>query len=134
MKRNKKPIHLNITTIRFPITAIVSILHRISGVLLFIIIGPILWLLQLSLSSCDKFYGIANFLLINNNFFKFLLWSIITTFSYHIIAGIRQILMDFGCLNQTWWMGKFSAKIVCGLVIVLLIFSGILIWDLLNQY
>lgn len=133
MKKNKRPINLNITTIRFPITAIISILHRISGVLLFVIIGPILWLLQLSLSSYEKFYKIVSCLM-NNIFFKFFLWSTITIFFYHIIAGIRQILMDFGYLNQTWLIGKFSAKIVFGLVMLLFIFIGILIWDPLNQF
>lgn len=134
MKKTKQLINLNITTIKFPITAIVSILHRISGILLFIIIGPILWLLQFSLSSYEKFYSITNFFLMNNNFFKFLLWNIITIFSYHIIAGIRQILMDFGYLSQTWLIGKFSAKIILGLVILLFIFNGIFIWDPLNQF
>lgn len=134
IQKNTRPIYLNILTIRFPITAIVSIIHRISGVLLFITIGPTLWLLQSSLSSRDMFYKINNFLLVNNNFFKFLLWNIFTTLSYHIIAGIRQILMDFGFLDQTWAMGKFSAKIVFVLVTLLFILSGILIWDPLNQF
>lgn len=132
IKKNKRPIHLNIMTIQFPITAIISILHRISGILLFIAIGPILWLLQSSLSSHDKFCKIINFFIKNIIFFKFLLWNIITILSYHIIAGIRQMLMDFGYLDQTWLIGKRSAKIVFGLVILLFIFSGILIWNPLN--
>lgn len=134
MQKNKKPINLNITTIDFPVTAIVSILHRISGVFLFLTIGPMLWLLRLSLYSCDMFYKINNFLLINNNLFKFFLWNVITIFSYHVIAGIRQILMDFGILEQTWLIGKFSAKITFGLVILLFIYTGILIWDPLNHF
>lgn len=134
MKNNKRPIYLNIINIRFPITAIISILHRISGVLLFIIIGPMLWLLQLSLSSHEKFYKILNFFLKNNVFFKFLLWNISAILSYHIIAGIRQILMDIGLLQPTWAVGKLSAKIVFSLVTLLFIFSGILIWDPLNQF
>lgn len=132
MKKYKRPINLNIMTIRFPITAIVSILHRISGIFLFIAIGPTLWLLQLSLSSHDEFYKITNFFLMNSILFKFFLWNVIAALSYHIIAGIRQILMDFGYLDQTWLIGKRSAKIVFGLVILLLIISGILIWNLLN--
>lgn len=134
MKINKRPIYLNIVNIRFPITAVISILHRISGVLLFIAIGPILWLLQLSLSSCEEFYKIANFLVKNNIFFKFFLWNVITILNYHIIAGIRQILMDIGYLEQTWIVGKFSAKIVFSLVILIFTFSGILIWGSLKQF
>lgn len=132
MKNNKRPIYLNIMTIQLPITAIVSILHRISGIFLFIIIGPVLWLFKLSLSSYDKFYKVTNFLLINNKIFKLLLWSVITTLGYHIIAGVRQMLIDFKYLEHTWYVGKCSAKIVFGLVILLFIASGILIWDPLN--
>lgn len=134
MKNSKRPIYLNIINIQLPITAIVSILHRISGVLLFIMIGPILWLLQSSLSSYEQFYKIANFLLKNIIFFKFLLWNIIITLIYHVIAGIRQILMDIGYIDQTWVIGKLSAKIVLSLVALLFILSGILIWDPLNQF
>lgn len=134
MKNNKRPIYLNIINIQLPITAIVSILHRISGILLFIMIGPVLWLLQSSLSSYEQFHKIANFLSKNIIFFKFLLWNIFITLIYHVIAGIRQILMDIGYIDQTWVMGKLSAKIVISLVALLFILSGILIWDPLNQF
>lgn len=127
-KEKQKIIYLNIKSIKFPITAIASILHRISGFFLFIMIGPILWFIRLSLLSEEKFYIITHFLLKNNYIVKFLIWIIITTLSYHIIFGIRQILMDFRCLNQTLLTGKISAKIVFILVILLSIYIGIYLW------
>ncbi|URJ30302.1 succinate dehydrogenase, cytochrome b556 subunit [Candidatus Blochmannia vicinus] len=133
IKENKKPIHLNIRTIRFPITAVASILHRISGILLFIIIGPILWLLKLSLSSNNEFYKIYNFLLLNCYISKFLFWIITIVMMYHVIAGIRQILMDFGYLEQTLLIGKISVKIIFVLTILLSVLSGILIWYPLSR-
>ncbi|URJ24737.1 succinate dehydrogenase, cytochrome b556 subunit [Candidatus Blochmanniella camponoti] len=133
IKKNQRPIYLNIRTIRFPITAIASILHRISGILLFITIGPILWMLKLSLSSNNEFCKIHRFLLMNHYIFQFMFWIVTILLSYHIFAGIRQILMDFGCLNQTLLIGKISAKIIFVLTILLSIFIGILIWYPLNQ-
>ncbi|WHL24797.1 MAG: succinate dehydrogenase, cytochrome b556 subunit [Candidatus Blochmannia vicinus] len=133
IKKHQKPIHLNIRTIRFPITAIASILHRISGILLFIIIGPILWLLKLSLSSNNEFYKIYNCLLMNYYILKFLFWIITIVTIYHIAAGIRQILMDFGYLEQTLLIGKISVKIIFTLTILLSVLSGILIWYPLNR-
>lgn len=128
LQENQKNIYLNIKNVKFPITAIASILHRISGFILFIIFGPMLWIIRLSLSSEDKFHAI-NFLLINNGyFFKFSAWILITIFSYHMIFGIRQMLMDFGVLKQTLFIGKMSAKIVFLLVIFVFIFLGIYIW------
>lgn len=133
IKENQKPIHLNVRTIRFPITAVASILHRISGILLFIIIGPILWLLKLSLSSNNEFCKIYDFLLKNYHILKFLFWIITITIIYHIVAGIRHMLMDFGYLHQTLLIGKISAKIIFILTILLSVLSGILIWYPLNQ-
>ncbi|URJ23485.1 succinate dehydrogenase, cytochrome b556 subunit [Blochmannia endosymbiont of Camponotus sp. C-003] len=133
IKKNQRPIYLNIRTIRFPITAIASILHRISGILLFITIGPILWILKLSLSSNNDFCKIHQFLLMNHYISQFLFWIVMILLSYHVFAGIRQILMDFGCLHQTLLMGKMSAKIIFILTILLSIFIGILIWCPLNQ-
>lgn len=127
-KEKQKVIYLNIRTIKFPVTAIASILHRISGFFLFISLGPILWLLRLSLSSEEKFCTISNFLLKNNCIFKFLTWIIITILIYHVIFGIRQILMDFGYLQQTLLIGKISAYIVFIIVIFLSIYMGICIW------
>lgn len=124
----RKNIHLNLKTIKFPITAIASILHRISGILLFISIGPVLCVLKLSLSSEEEFCIVNSFLLKNNYILKILIWIIMVIFSYHIIFGIRQMLMDFRYLQQTLSVGKVSAYVVFILVIFLSICIGIYLW------
>ncbi|CAD83394.1 succinate dehydrogenase cytochrome b-556 subunit [Candidatus Blochmanniella floridana] len=129
LKNNLKPIYLNIKAIKFPITAIASILHRISGFILFIMIGPILWILKLSLSSIENFTKINTFLTVDNYCFLFIRWIIIIIFSYHIVFGVRQILMDCGFIKQTLSMGKISARVVFILVICLSVYVGIYIWN-----
>lgn len=129
-KNNFKTIYLNISAIKFPITAVTSILHRISGFFLFIAIGPILWILRLSLISETSFSKINNFFLVNDGICKFLSWVTIMIFSYHMIFGIRQILMDFGFLKQTLFMGKISSNFVLVMIMCLSICFGIYIWYL----
>ncbi|EIY2610902.1 succinate dehydrogenase, cytochrome b556 subunit, partial [Pseudomonas aeruginosa] len=47
----KRPVNLDIRTIQLPLTALTSILHRISGIMLFIFLGLILYMLSKSLES-----------------------------------------------------------------------------------
>ncbi|MDU1086022.1 MAG: succinate dehydrogenase, cytochrome b556 subunit [Leclercia adecarboxylata] len=49
--KKQRPVNLDLKTIRFPVTAIASILHRVSGVITFVAVGILLWLLGTSLSS-----------------------------------------------------------------------------------
>lgn len=51
----QRPVNLDLQTIHFPITAISSILHRVSGVITLIAVGILLWLLGTSLSSPEGF-------------------------------------------------------------------------------
>lgn len=128
LKNHHKMVYLNISAIKFPVTAIASIFHRISGFFLFFTIGPFLWVLRLSLTSEDDFYKINHFFVMNNYVYNILIWIIITILSYHVIFGIRQILMDFGYIKQTLLIGKISAYIVFFISIFLSIFFGIYVW------
>lgn len=53
--KKQRPVNLDLKTIRFPVTAIASILHRVSGVITFVAVGILLWLLGTSLSSPEGF-------------------------------------------------------------------------------
>ena len=52
---NKRPVNLDIGTIKLPITSYVSILHRVSGVILFFAVAIFLWMLESSLASEASF-------------------------------------------------------------------------------
>ncbi len=74
VKVNKpRPVNLDLQTIRFPLTAIASILHRVSGVITFVSVAILLWLLSLSLSSPEGFATAAN--IVDSFFVKFVLWG-----------------------------------------------------------
>jgi len=84
---DSRPFFLNLLKIRLPVTGYISILHRISGLLMFLAIPLSVYLFDLSLQSSAGFNQVVDIL--NYPLLQFaslvLLWSII----HHLIAGIR---------------------------------------------
>ncbi len=117
---------MDLQTIRFPVTAIASILHRASGVITFVAVGILLWILGLSLSSAEGFAQAAA--IMDSFIIKFIMWGILTALAYHVIGGIRHMLMDFGYLDETFAMGKLTANVTFVITIVLSILAGVLVW------
>ncbi len=123
--KKQRPVNLDLSTIRFPVTAIASILHRVSGVITFVAVGILLWLLGLSLSSPEGFLQASA--VMDSFFVKFILWGILTALAYHIVGGVRHMLMDFGYLAETQVVGTRSAQICFGITVVLSILAGVLV-------
>ena len=92
--KDTRPVNLDLTTVKFPLPAITSILHRISGVALFFGIGVLLYLLQLSLESEAGFERVTE--LFRATQVKLMVWLILAGLLYHLIAGIKHLLMDWG--------------------------------------
>ncbi len=124
--KKQRPVNLDLTTIRFPVTAIASILHRASGVITFIAVGILLRLLGLSLSSEEGFQAASA--IMSGFIVKFILWGILTALAYHAVGGIRHMLMDFGWLEETFEAGKRSANISFVITVVLSLLAGVLVW------
>ncbi|MGF1699087.1 succinate dehydrogenase cytochrome b556 subunit [Photobacterium makurazakiensis] len=126
MKVNKpRPVNLDLQTIRFPLTAIASIIHRVSGVITFVAVAILLWLLSISLSSPEGFASAAS--IVNSFFAKFVLWGILTALFYHIVVGVRHLIMDMGYFEEME-SGIASAKVSFAIVAVLSVFAGVLVW------
>ena len=121
-----RPVNLDLTSIRFPIPAIVSILHRISGVALFLFIPLLLWLLEESLSSSARFIDIQH-VLADQAGLRLLVWMSISAMLYHLVAGIRHLLMDIG-IGEGLCCARLSAKAVIGVSAVLIIWIGVALW------
>ncbi|KUI98829.1 succinate dehydrogenase cytochrome b556 subunit [Vibrio sp. MEBiC08052] len=124
-ERNLRPVNLDLQTIRFPITAIASILHRVSGVITFVAIGILLWLLSVSLSSPEGFQYASE--LVGGFFVKFILWGILTALSYHIVGGVRHLIMDLGYFEELE-SGTQTAKIAFAVTVVLSLLAGVMVW------
>ena len=79
-------------TYRLPLPGVVSIMHRISGAALFLMLPLLLWLFDLSLMSEISFARLSG--ITANVFFKLLLALLIWGFIHHLVAGIRYLLLD----------------------------------------
>lgn len=123
--KKTRPVNLNLFTIHQPLPAIVSILHRISGVILFLLLPIILWSLSYSLRSQDDFVTIQQFFL--SPFTKFILWGVLSAFIYHLIAGIRHLFMDLG-IGEELKSGRLSAHLTNLFSLILIILAGIWLW------
>lgn len=121
----KRPVNLDLTTMKFPPMAIASILHRVSGIVLFVLLPFILCLLAKSLYSTDTFAQAQAMLA--QPLYKLLLWGFSVAMVYHIIAGIRHLLMDVG-FGEHLSAGRQSAIAVIALAVISAIFLGIWIW------
>lgn len=109
---SKRPVNLKLWTIKFPVTAIASILHRLSGVFLFLVIPLVLWLWQFSLSDMHHFTKVK--VGFNCLFVKLFVWFSLTALVFHLIAGIRHLLMDchIGDSKQGGKIGASSVIII----------------------
>ena len=123
--KNQRPKNLNLLTIRFPIPAIASILHRASGFVLFLAIPFILWGLSLSLDSQQGFDNLHQAL--SSVWIRFLIWAILSAFLYHFVAGLRHLLMDIG-IGESRTGGKVSAILTIVIAAALIILAGIRLW------
>ncbi|KTD33143.1 succinate dehydrogenase cytochrome b556 subunit C [Legionella nautarum] len=121
----KRPVNLDLGTIKFPAMAIASILHRISGLVLFLLLPFILYLLSKSLNSDVSFMQMQ--ILLQSPFYKLLLWVFSAALVYHILAGIRHMIMDLG-YGEEVKEGRQTAIWVIALAVILTIFLGIWIW------
>lgn len=124
-ERKSRPVNLDLQTIRFPITAIASILHRVSGVITFVSIGILLWLLAKSLSSPIGFAEAVD--IVDGFFVKFILWGILTALAYHIVGGVRHLIMDLGYFEELE-SGEKSAKVAFIVTGILSLLAGVLVW------
>lgn len=122
---SKRPINLNLLTISFPITAIVSILHRISGFFLFLIIPVFLAILALTLRSPETFFTVHR--CFAQPLTKCLILGFLFALFYHLLAGIRHLLMDGG-IAEALRSARLSAALVMVLALLMTGLMGIYVW------
>lgn len=122
---SKRPVNLDITTIKLPLPAYTSILHRISGVILFIGLGFLLYGLELSLASEESFDALKA--LLSAPLAKIIIWGILSALIYHLIAGVKHLLMDVD-VGDGKESGSLGAIITLVLSTVLIILAGVWVW------
>ena len=120
-----RPINLDLTTMKFPVMAISSILHRISGVVIFLSLPVWLWLLAQSLESAKGFNELQNCLQSLTG--KAFLFVALSALAYHIVAGIKHLIMDMG-IGETLAGGRILSTLT--LLIAAVKIAAIGVWIL----
>ncbi|MGL5146681.1 MAG: succinate dehydrogenase, cytochrome b556 subunit, partial [Plesiomonas shigelloides] len=94
-------------------------------VIMLFAMGILIWLLNGSLASAESFHGVMT--LFDNLLVKFVVWGILTALGYHLLGGIRHLVMDTGRWEELD-SGNASAKAVLVLAIAFSISAGIWVW------
>ena len=123
-----RPVFLNLFRIRQPVSAVVSILHRISGILMVLALPGLIYLLQTSLSSPEGFSQVVALLdgQIARLFAVLMIWML----AHHLFAGIRFLILDFdvgltkSVSSKTAWFVHVCAAAVAAMAAWALLFSG----------
>ena len=123
---SKRPVNLDLSTIQFPLPALTSIAHRITGVILFVGLIFAFWALSKSLSSPAGFEAVSN-ALANNFLAKLIAWGLLSALAFHIVAGIKHLVMDAD-IGVTLEGGIQKAQITVVVSAVLIILAGVWIW------
>ncbi|MEW6993619.1 succinate dehydrogenase, cytochrome b556 subunit [Colwelliaceae bacterium MEBiC 14330] len=123
--KKQRPVNLDLTTIKMHPAANASILHRISGVIMVFAIGILLWTLSTSLSSAEGFSQIQAFL--DGFFFKFIIFGCLSALTFHILAGVRHLLMDLGHFEELA-SGNATAKFIIVIWLAVSVVIGVWLW------
>lgn len=122
---DKRPKNLELSTIRFPLPAITSILHRVSGVFIFAGVGVLLWLFSESLSSAEGFARTVQWL--DMPLVKLVVWAIVAGLIYHLGAGVKHLVMDLG-IGETLSGAQAGARLVLIISISAIVLAGVWLW------
>lgn len=123
--KDQRPVNLDISTIRLPLAALASITHRISGVIVFVGIALLLCLFDLSLTDAEGFAEVQA--LAANPLFKFIIWALLSALAYHMVAGVKHLVLDLG-IGETKEGGPLAAKLVIAVSAVLIVLLGVRVW------
>ena len=117
---SKRPVYLNLFKIRLPIGGVVSILHRVTGVFLVLLLPPAIYLLQRSLQDAATFEQTVRIL--GSLPGRALLLIVTWMFVEHLYSGIRHLLLDIDIgierttARRTAWLTLFISIVTVLLI------------------
>lgn len=123
--RKPRPKFLALNEIRLPLPGIVSILHRVSGAGLFLLLPFLLFLFDRSLGSPETFEVYKSY--VSNWFFKLILFGLLWAYLHHFCAGIRFLLLDLH-IGGDLEAARKSSRIVLAVSIALTLIIGVMLW------
>jgi succinate dehydrogenase / fumarate reductase cytochrome b subunit len=117
---SKRPVFLNVWQIRLPVAAVLSIAHRVSGVLLILSLPITVHLFERSLAGPESFARVVS--LLSHPFSQMLLLLLTWSLLHHLFAGIRYLLIDLdlglerSSARNSAWVALVGALVVAPLI------------------
>jgi len=121
----QRPKHLALYLIKLPLPGIVSILHRVSGLLLFFALPLLLLMLQYSLRSIETYTELMGILA--HPLSKLMLLGLLWAFLHHFCAGLRYLAIDLHWLGDLA-QARNSSRAVMIMSLTLTVFAGVRLW------
>ncbi len=120
-----RPVNLALTKFSFPLAAIASITHRVTGVALFVGVAALLYLLDIALASDEGFAAAQS--LLAQPLIKLVFIAILAALTFHIVAGVKHLLLDFH-IGDSVGAAKIGAQISIVVTIVIVAAAGVWLW------
>jgi len=120
-----RPKYLNLLQIKLPVPGLVSILHRVSGAVLFLFIPFLLVLFELTLESPGGFLRFKSVL--SHWAVKLLVIGLVWAYLHHLLAGIRHLALDLDYGTELP-AARASSLAVLVTGIVLAVIFGVRLW------
>jgi len=117
----KRPKNLNLFTIRLPVNAIISIMHRMSGMVLFLVLPLLILAFSMSVQSESSYLELAAML--RHWLAKLLLIALSGAFFHHFYAGLRHLAMDIHWMTSLQKARLSSRLVLCLDVLSVTIFA-----------
>jgi len=121
----KRPKHLALHLIKLPLPGFVSILHRVSGLLLFFALPLLLLMLQYSLRSIETYTELMTVLA--HPLAKLLLLGLLWAFLHHFCAGLRYLAVDLHWVRNLA-QARSSSWVVMVVSLALTVLLGVRLW------
>ena len=121
----KRPKHLALHKIKLPLPGYVSILHRVSGAVLFLSLPLLLMLLDQSLRSIETYTNLTEYL--SNRALKLVLFGLMWAFLHHFCAGLRYLAIDLHLLPSLA-AARASSMWVMAVSLTLTVLFGVMLW------
>ncbi len=116
IEKDNRPVNLNLLTINLPVIGLSSILHRISGLAVFICFPLLVWLLGISLESEKRFSDLQGSFQ-EMILFKLVILLIFVGFIYHLLVGVKKLLSEVFGFGETLKSGNLLTWTVFGLTL-----------------
>lgn len=125
MQNDHRPINVNpsdLMAFAWPLAALASIIHRVSGVILFVGVAFGLYALEMSLASEEGFETLKS--MMKSPVGMFITWGLLSALACHFVAGIKHLAMDCG-VGETLEGSKFASRLTILFSAVLIFLAGI---------